>query len=149
MASKNSTKKQVSVHIYPVWAGNLHDNVTEAILKQRFSGFGSVDSCKIMTDNRGKSKNFGYVNFTVKSIAENAARKLNGCDIEGKPVKTKGPTELRKEGHLKRSQNYRPLTDCTFFINGKGCTKGDEVKYSFKNIYNLFILVSFKVSISS
>ncbi len=122
-----TTTQQVSERIYPVWVGNLNDSVTEAMIKQRFSGFGSIHSCKIMTDSRGKSKHFGYVNFTVKSTAENAARKINGCDIGGKAIKTKGPSVLRKEGYLNRSQNYRPLTDCTFFIEGKGCTKGDEV----------------------
>ena len=124
MATNN---KHESITLYPVWVGNLHDSVTEAVLKQKFSGFGSIDSCKIMKDSKGKTKNFGYVNFTVKSKAENAARKLNGSDVSGKPIKTKGPSVLRKEGYLKRAQNYRPLTDCTFFMDGIHCSKGEEV----------------------
>ena len=112
---------------YPVWVGNLHDGVTEGVLKQKFSGFGSIQSCKIMKDEKGKSKNFGFVNFVNKAKAENAAKKMNGCQLSGKVMKTKGPAVLRKEGHLKKAKNYRPLTDCSFFVEGKGCSKGDEV----------------------
>ena len=124
-----ATNKSVPSGVYPVWVGNLHESVTENVLKQLFSGFGSMKSCAIMKDSKGKTKNFGYVNFTVKSVAENAARKLNGHEIRGKIIKTKGPAVLRKEGYLKMTRNYRPLTDCTFFVLGKGCAKGDEVYY--------------------
>ena len=126
-AGKNKSQFTPKQNLYPVWVGNLHDEITEPVLKQRFSGFGAIDSCKIMRDIKGQSKHFAYVNFINKAKAETAARKLNGFEFLGKPIKTKGPSVLKNEGHLKKKVNYRPLTDCAFYVEGKVCKHGKEV----------------------
>lgn len=112
---------------HPVWVGNLHELVTEDELKQRFSGFGLITSCVIMKDKMGQSKQFGYINFVQKENAERAAKKLAGYQFHDKPIKTKGPSSLKKEGHLKKAINYRPLTDCSFFLDGNTCKNGNKV----------------------
>ena len=112
---------------YPVWVGNLHENVTDDMLKQKFVGLGTVLSSKVMKDKKGRTKNFGYVNFASKGPAELAAKKLNGFEFMGKVMKTKGPDQLKKEGHMKQMTNFRPYTDCLFFMQGKVCKNGDQV----------------------
>lgn len=122
--AKASGKK--SVPGYPVWVGDLHSDVTERELRKLFSGYGKIHSCKIKTDKRGR--NMGYVNFVLEPNAEHAARKLAGLLLRGQPIRTKGPNQLTNEGYLKRQVNYRPMTDCSFFMNDPGgCSKGDKV----------------------
>jgi hypothetical protein len=111
-----------------VWIGDLHHGVTEDVLRKKFAEFGPIHSCKIMTDKKtGRSKGFGYVNYKERNVAEMAARKLNNFKFNGKPIKLKGPSTLKKEGHLKKEKDYRALTDCSFFLTPKGCAKGKEV----------------------
>ena len=41
---------------YPVWVGCLKDSVTDSILEESFCFVGGVVSCKVMVDERGKSR---------------------------------------------------------------------------------------------
>ena len=76
----------------------------------------------------GRSKSLGYVNFLKKERAENAARKMAGYLLNGQTIQTKGPTKLISEGYLKQAIDYRPYTDCAFFMEGKECKNGLKVK---------------------
>lgn len=112
---------------FPVWIGDLHPDVSEKQLKQLFSGFGSIISCYIMKDKHGRQKHFAYVNFTNQQSAEKAAKKLAGYILNGKPIITKGPHLLLSEGFLKMQVDFRPLTDCAFFVDDKMCKNGESV----------------------
>ena len=128
---------------FPVWVGSLRDSVKEAHLLNIFRKFGDVLSCHVMRDQAtGRSRKFGYVNFSRVEDAEKAAKAMNGKELHGAAIKTKGPGRLRAEGHAKgagsgrgvgRSKSssagvdYRPLTDCSFFMQGSKCTKGEKV----------------------
>ena len=115
---------------YPVWIGNLKETVKEKDLMRVFSKQhykGGIASCKIMRDENGQSKKFGYVNFNVEADAESAAVKMAGFKIESVPIKTKGPKALRESGHLAQTVDYRPLTDCSFYVQAGNCQKGEKV----------------------
>lgn len=123
------------VPTFPVWVGSLKDTVKERDLLRVCSKYGAIASCKVMRDEQGKSKRFGYVNFYSEAGAERAAEKLTGFMIQGVPIKTKGPRVLQVQGHFSVLHhppvgphvNYRPLTDCSFFIQGSKCKKGTNV----------------------
>ena len=121
MASDKST--------FPVWVGSLDEAVNEKELRKTFAKFGNVSSVKLMTDpTTGKSKRFGWVNFYSRVSAEEAAVKLAGCSLRGSVIKTSGPAELEKKGLFSPPKtNFRPFTDCSFFIQGKVCKKGAAV----------------------
>ena len=80
-------------------------------------------------------RGFGYVNFLLEKEAELAAQRLNGFQLWGMTIKTKGPHVLRSEGHLVESPpkvqmdavDYRPFTDCAFFIQRLMCKNGKNV----------------------
>ena len=124
--------EQQGAPTYPVWVGSLHESVREKELMRVFSKHGAVASCRVMRDEQGRSKKFGYVNFHNRAEAEKAAKKLTGYKIQGLSIKTKGPMVLQKQGHFKTTPpvatNYRPLTDCTYFIQGAECKKGTTVR---------------------
>ena len=111
---------------FPVWIGDLHSDLNEKELEQRFSRFGSIDSCHIKNDQHVGKKHSAYVNFTNQESAEEAARKLEGHVFNGKPIITKGPQQLRSEGYLPAGVNFRPYTDCTFFMDDM-CKHGESV----------------------
>lgn len=144
------TPKRASIdRSYPVWVGNLHEEVTDAELRQKFSGFGSLKSCVIKRDQSGRSKHFGYVSFHKKDVADRAAKRLLGQKLRGKAMKTKGPSALKKEGHLKKTTDFRPLTDCAFFIDSDSCKNGDKVSPSYlRGTFPLFVNLSVKLSLN-
>ena len=124
--------EQQGAPTYPVWVGSLSESVREEDLIRLFSKHGAIASCRLMKDKQGRSKKFGYVNFHNRVEAEKAAKKLAGFKIQGLAIKTKGPSVLQEQGHFKTTPsvgaNYRPLTDCTFFIQGAICKKGKKVR---------------------
>lgn len=116
---------------FPVWVGSLKDTVSERDLRQLFAKYGPIASVKLMKDNKtGKSKGFGWVNFLSRSAAEASAVKMAGYILSGVAIKTAGPSELEKKGLFSPlKKDYRPLTDCSFFIQGKHCKNGDAVSF--------------------
>lgn len=127
MAVSQPSHKKRGQPTYPVWVGNLHQDVKDKELRATFSGYGKIATCVIMKDEHGRSKHFGYVNYLKEERAECAARKMAGYVLHGLPIQTKGPTKLVSEGHLKRQFDYRPLTDCAFFAEGSECKYGKRV----------------------
>ncbi|MCK4432142.1 MAG: RNA-binding protein [Candidatus Aminicenantes bacterium] len=75
----------MSVQIY---AGNLSYRMTEDSLKELFEQHGEVTSVKIIKDREtGRAKGFGFVEMSDKEKAENAIKKLDGTEVEGRNIK--------------------------------------------------------------
>lgn len=75
----------MSVQIY---AGNLSYKMTEDSLKELFEQHGEVTSVKIIRDREtGRAKGFGFVEMSDKEKAENAVKKLDGAEVEGRNIK--------------------------------------------------------------
>lgn len=65
---------------------NLSDDIDDERLRQEFSAFGTITSCKIMRDDKGFSRGFGFVCFTQPEEATKAVTELNGRMIGQKPI---------------------------------------------------------------
>lgn len=121
-----------------VWVGGFPVNVNENVLYDLFQKFGPLKNTVILRDVSGRSKQCGFVNFLSQEVAELAARKMNGFEILGETVKTKGPRELLATRRCKDTvseealnldkKDFRGLTDCVFFMEGRRCSpKSGEV----------------------
>jgi RNA recognition motif-containing protein len=79
-----------------LYVGNITWGTTEDMLKEAFASFGSVKSVKVVTDREtGQSRGFGFVEFESDKDAAAAMAKMNGAELDGRPLKVN--EALRKD----------------------------------------------------
>jgi RNA recognition motif-containing protein len=70
-----------------LYVGNLSYNTNEDGLKELFSAYGTPDSVRILTDrDTGRSKGFGFVEYSNDEDAKAAMAALNGKDFQGRAL---------------------------------------------------------------
>ncbi|KAI3706682.1 hypothetical protein L6452_24591 [Arctium lappa] len=69
-----------------VYVKNINDNVTEDELRECFSQCGTITSAKLMINDKGMSKGFGFVCFSTPEEANKAVNTYHGCMFHGKPL---------------------------------------------------------------
>jgi len=70
-----------------LYIGNLSQGVSEEDLRANFSSVGDVQSVSIIKDKfTGVSKGFGFVEMATDEGAEEAIRKFNGGELDGKTI---------------------------------------------------------------
>lgn len=70
-----------------IYCGNLHTNITEDDLRCVFQAFGEVLSVTINRDEMGRSKGFGFIQFSTPQEANFALSKGNGLELAGNYLK--------------------------------------------------------------
>ncbi|CAH9100345.1 unnamed protein product [Cuscuta europaea] len=65
---------------------NLDDTIGDERLKELFSPFGTITSCKVMRDPNGVSKGSAFVAFSTPDDASKALAEMNSQMINGKPL---------------------------------------------------------------
>ncbi|OMH80703.1 Polyadenylate-binding protein, cytoplasmic and nuclear [Zancudomyces culisetae] len=65
---------------------NFDDDIDDEKLRQEFSVYGVITSAKIMTDESGKSRGFGFVCFSSPDEATKAVTEMNGRMWGNKPI---------------------------------------------------------------
>ncbi|KAL9238321.1 hypothetical protein vseg_012756 [Gypsophila vaccaria] len=65
---------------------NLDDTIDDDKLKEMFSQFGNITSCKVMRDPTGVSKGSGFVAFSTPEEASQALKEMNGKMVISKPL---------------------------------------------------------------
>jgi len=82
-----------------VFVGNLSWNTNNDSLRSRFSEFGQVTDCIVMTDREsGRSRGFGFVTFSSPEEAEAAVAALNDQDLDGRNVRVNMANERGSGG---------------------------------------------------
>ncbi|XP_027330416.1 polyadenylate-binding protein 2-like isoform X2 [Abrus precatorius] len=80
---KEAADKYQGVNLY---LKNLDDTISDEKLKELFSEFGTITSCKVMRDPNGISRGSGFVAFSTTEEASRALGEMNGKMIAGKPL---------------------------------------------------------------
>lgn len=70
-----------------LYVGNLSYSLDDQSLADAFSEFGNVESARIVTDREsGRSKGFGFVEFSSDEEAATAIQKMNGVELGGRAL---------------------------------------------------------------
>ncbi|KAK9286664.1 hypothetical protein L1049_015064 [Liquidambar formosana] len=69
-----------------LYVKNLDDSISDDKLKELFTPFGTITSCKVMRDPNGISRGSGFVAFSNPEEASRALGEMNGKMIVSKPL---------------------------------------------------------------
>jgi polyadenylate-binding protein len=69
-----------------LYVKNLDESVDDEKLRQEFSVCGTITSTKVMKEEKGGSKGFGFVCFSTPEEATKAVTEMNGKTINGKAI---------------------------------------------------------------
>ncbi|CAA7271654.1 unnamed protein product [Cyclocybe aegerita] len=95
-----------------IFIKNLDELIDNKALHDTFAAFGNVLSCKVATDEHGRSKGYGFVHYETAEAAENAIKAVNGMLLNDKKVYV--------GHHISRKERQSKL---------------DEMKAQFTNLY--------------
>ncbi|XP_040271638.1 polyadenylate-binding protein 1-like isoform X1 [Bufo bufo] len=126
--SARATKEFTNIYIK-----NFGEEVDDGQLKDLFDDYGRLVSAKVMTDEVGKSKGFGFVNFERHEDAQKAAEEMNGKNMNGKVIyvgraqkKAERQFELkRKFEQIKRDRITR-YQDSNLYVKNLDLSIDDE-----------------------
>jgi len=105
-----------------IFIKNLDKSIDNKALYDTFSAFGSILSCKIVSDENG-SRGYGFVHFETQEAADNAIAKVNGMLLNGKKVFV-GKFVPRKERIMALGEKAQKFTNV--FIKNFGDEIDDE-----------------------
>ncbi|KAK7884897.1 hypothetical protein WMY93_028020 [Mugilogobius chulae] len=92
-----------SVKFTNVYVKNFGDNLSDEKLKDVFSAYGKTLSVRVMKDEKGVSRGFGFVNYAYHEDAQKAVEAMNGKELNGRIIYVgRAQKRLERQGELKR-----------------------------------------------
>ncbi|KAI4904885.1 hypothetical protein NFI96_011584, partial [Prochilodus magdalenae] len=86
-----------------VYIKNFGEDFDNEKLRSVFSEYGKTLSVRVMTDEKGRSRGFGFVNFENHKDAQKAVAEMNGRELNGKILYVgRAQKRLERQGELKR-----------------------------------------------
>lgn len=71
-----------------LFVGGLAWETNDATLRKAFEEFGEVSESRVVLDREtGRSRGFGFVSFAKPDDAKNAMAKMQGAELDGRPVR--------------------------------------------------------------
>ncbi|CAN9503921.1 unnamed protein product [Ophioblennius macclurei] len=86
-----------------VYIKNFGEDMDDEKLRDVFSKFGSAMSSRVMIDDTGKSRGFGFVSFERHEDAQKAVDEMNGKELNGKLIYVgRAQKKVERQTELKR-----------------------------------------------
>uniref|UniRef100_A0A4W4HG44 Polyadenylate-binding protein n=1 Tax=Electrophorus electricus TaxID=8005 RepID=A0A4W4HG44_ELEEL len=86
-----------------VYIKNFGEDMDDEKLKEVFSKYGHAMSIRVMTDDGGKSRGFGFVSFERHEDAQKAVDEMNGKELNGKLIYVgRAQKKVERQTELKR-----------------------------------------------
>ncbi|XP_039516767.1 polyadenylate-binding protein 1-like [Pimephales promelas] len=91
-----------------IYIKNFGADVDSKTLTEIFSKFGPTLSVRVMTDERGNSRGFGFVSFEKHDDAKQAVDKLNRTELNGRHIYV-GRAQKRRERQVELKRRFEQL----------------------------------------
>jgi polyadenylate-binding protein len=131
---RQSKFEEMKANFTNVYVKNINPEVTDDQFRELFEKFGDVTSSSLARDNEtGKSRGFGFVNFTTHEAAAKAVEDLNGKDFHGQELyvgraqkKHEREEELRKSYEAARLEKANKYQGVNLYIKNLDDDVDDE-----------------------
>ncbi|KAI4199989.1 MAG: hypothetical protein LQ350_004251 [Teloschistes chrysophthalmus] len=135
----SSFRKWDAAPVSSVYIGNLFFDVKEQDLREEFSKCGEIESIKLIMDNRGLSKGFGYVNFMTVDAASAAIRDYDNTPFSGRRLSVQyAKPRTPPTGAAGRPVNRANEPTRTLFIGNMSFDMSDrELNQLFREVRNV------------
>lgn len=120
---RQSKFDEMKANFTNVYVKNINPEATDDHFRELFEKFGDVTSSSLARDQEGKSRGFGFVNFTTHEAAYKAVEDLNGKDFQGQDLyvgraqkKHEREEELRKSYEAARQEKASKYQGVNLYI---------------------------------
>ncbi|KAK4462739.1 putative Polyadenylate-binding protein [Cladorrhinum samala] len=101
---RQSKFEEMKANFTNVYVKNIAAEVSDEEFRELFTRYGDVTSSSLARDPDGKSRGFGFVNFTSHEAAAQAVDELNGKDFRGQDLYVgRAQKKHEREEELRRS----------------------------------------------
>jgi cold-inducible RNA-binding protein len=82
-----------------LFVGGLSWGTSEMELREAFEPFGEVTYAKVITDrDTGRSRGFGFVEYSSREEADNARQQMDGASLDGRTIRVDSAQERQGGG---------------------------------------------------
>ncbi|KAF8962665.1 Protein phosphatase PP2A regulatory subunit B [Entomortierella lignicola] len=107
---RQSKVEEMKANFTNVYIKNLDPEVSQEEVEALFTKFGPITSCVISTDETGRSKGFGFINFENHEDAKRAVDELHDTDYKEKKLfVTRAQKKGEREEELKKQYEQQKL----------------------------------------
>jgi RNA recognition motif-containing protein len=72
---------------YTIRCDNLPTNIDSLLLRKAFKDFGRIEYCRVVENDYGESKGYGFVDFESKDSAISSAKRMDRAKFNGREVR--------------------------------------------------------------
>lgn len=120
---RQSKFEEMKANFTNVYVKNISPDASDDEFRDLFEKLGDVTSSSLARDSDGKSRGFGFVNFTTHESAARAVDELNGKDFQGQDLyvgraqkKHEREEELRKSYEAARQEKANKYQGVNLYI---------------------------------
>ncbi|KAI1363385.1 hypothetical protein F5Y08DRAFT_241247 [Xylaria arbuscula] len=120
---RQSKFEEMKANFTNVYVKNISTDASDDDFRELFERYGDVTSSSLARDNEGKSRGFGFVNFTTHESAAKAVDELHGKDFQGQDLyvgraqkKHEREEELRKSYEAARQEKANKYQGVNLYI---------------------------------
>lgn len=120
---RQSKFEEMKANFTNIYVKNISLEATDEEFRDLFAKYGDVTSSSLARDPEGKSRGFGFVNFTTHECAAKAVEELNGKDFRGQDLyvgraqkKHEREEELRKSYEAARAEKADKYQGVNLYI---------------------------------
>jgi len=120
---RQSKFEEMKANFTNIYVKNVHPDASDEDFRNLFTTYGDVTSSSLARDHDGKSRGFGFVNYTTHEAAYQAVEELNGKDFKGQDLyvgraqkKHEREEELRKSYEAARLEKQNKYHGVNLYI---------------------------------